>query len=167
MKKYLVINNISKKNNVWQLIRTAEVYSYEIILVGAPNIRSSIVDAFPNIKITFFDKINQMKDFLIENNLPLIGIEIDERAQSVHEFQFPKIGFALMPGNEGTGLSEKQKNLVDYFVFLPQYGTGTASLNVFVATTLIMHQDFLNESEEDSIAVENITAENISNDLKA
>ena len=45
-----------------------------------------------------------------------------------------------MPGNEGTGLSDRQKSVVDYFVYIPQYGHGTASLNVTVATTMVMHR---------------------------
>ena len=45
-----------------------------------------------------------------------------------------------MPGNEGTGLSVKQKSVCDYFIFIPQYGNGTASLNVNVATSIILHR---------------------------
>jgi tRNA G18 (ribose-2'-O)-methylase SpoU len=51
-----------------------------------------------------------------------------------------EVSIALMPGNEGTGLSDRQKSVVDYFVYIPQYGHGTASLNVTVATTMVMHR---------------------------
>lgn len=37
------------------------------------------------------------------------------------------------------GLSEKQIRLCDSFVYIPQYGPGTASLNVAVATSIILH----------------------------
>ena len=44
-----------------------------------------------------------------------------------------------MLGNEGQGLSEKQISLCDKFVYIPQYGSGTASLNVAVACSIVLH----------------------------
>jgi tRNA G18 (ribose-2'-O)-methylase SpoU len=37
-------------------------------------------------------------------------------------------------------MSEKQKSVCDGFVYIPQYGAGTASLNVNVATGIILHR---------------------------
>lgn len=37
-------------------------------------------------------------------------------------------------------MSDKQKSICDGFIYIPQYGTGTASLNVNVATGIILHQ---------------------------
>lgn len=39
---------------------------------------------------------------------------------------------------QGHGLSEKQVALCDAFVYIPQYGDGTASLNVTVATSIVL-----------------------------
>ena len=36
-------------------------------------------------------------------------------------------------------MSDRQKSYCDRFVYIPQYGLGTASLNVNVATCLVMH----------------------------
>lgn len=36
-------------------------------------------------------------------------------------------------------MSEAQKAICDQFVYIPQYGNGTASLNVNVATALVLH----------------------------
>lgn len=36
-------------------------------------------------------------------------------------------------------MSEHQKSYCDSFVYIPQYGVGTASLNVNVATCLVLH----------------------------
>lgn len=44
-----------------------------------------------------------------------------------------------MLGNEGAGLNERQMKLCDSFVYIPQYGTGTASLNVAVAASIVLH----------------------------
>ena len=37
-------------------------------------------------------------------------------------------------------MSDKQKSICDGFIYIPQYGTGTASLNVNVATGIVLHQ---------------------------
>ena len=39
---------------------------------------------------------------------------------------------------QGHGLSEKQIAMCDAFVYIPQYGDGTASLNVTVATSIVL-----------------------------
>ena len=44
-----------------------------------------------------------------------------------------------MLGNEGQGLSPKQISLCDSFVYIPQHGCGTASLNVAVACSIVLH----------------------------
>ena len=40
---------------------------------------------------------------------------------------------------QGTGLSAKECEICDFFVYIPQYGGGTASLNVTVAASIILH----------------------------
>lgn len=45
-----------------------------------------------------------------------------------------------MMGNEGHGLTEAQKAMCDGFVYIPQFGKGTASLNVSVAAAIVMHR---------------------------
>lgn len=41
---------------------------------------------------------------------------------------------------QGQGLSAKQCEICDFFVYIPQYGCGTASLNVTVAASIVLHQ---------------------------
>ena len=41
---------------------------------------------------------------------------------------------------KGTGLSAKELEICDFFVYIPQYGGGTASLNVTVAASIVLHQ---------------------------
>jgi tRNA C32,U32 (ribose-2'-O)-methylase TrmJ len=44
-----------------------------------------------------------------------------------------------MLGNEGTGLNERQMRACDSFAYISQYGVGTASLNVAVAASIVLH----------------------------
>lgn len=37
-------------------------------------------------------------------------------------------------------MSERQKSFCDSFVYISQYGGGTASLNVTVATSIVLHR---------------------------
>ena len=53
--------------------------------------------------------------------------------------RYPTGPCAFMLGNEGQGLSPKQLALCDGFVYIPQYGAGTASLNVAVAASIVLH----------------------------
>ena len=43
-------------------------------------------------------------------------------------------------GNEGQGMTPQQKRICDGFVYIKQYGPGTASLNVAVASSIVMHE---------------------------
>jgi tRNA C32,U32 (ribose-2'-O)-methylase TrmJ len=47
---------------------------------------------------------------------------------------------AFLLGNEGDGISTAQQKLCDHFVYIRQYGNGTASLNVTVAASIIFHR---------------------------
>eukprot|EP00658_Telonema_sp_P-2_P034255 TRINITY_DN2501_c0_g1_i3.p3 TRINITY_DN2501_c0_g1~~TRINITY_DN2501_c0_g1_i3.p3 ORF type:complete len:104 (+),score=18.64 TRINITY_DN2501_c0_g1_i3:640-951(+) len=46
---------------------------------------------------------------------------------------------AFMMGNEGQGLSEKQMEVCDHFVRICQYSDATASLNVNIACSIVLH----------------------------
>uniref|UniRef100_A0A0D6R3N5 tRNA/rRNA methyltransferase SpoU type domain-containing protein n=1 Tax=Araucaria cunninghamii TaxID=56994 RepID=A0A0D6R3N5_ARACU len=40
---------------------------------------------------------------------------------------------------KGTGLSSKEMEICDFFVYISQYGCGTASLNVTIAASIVLH----------------------------
>eukprot|EP00798_Chlamydomonas_sp_ICE-L_P021348 gene21348-28284_t len=58
----------------------------------------------------------------------IVGIEIVDGAKPIqsHPFKGPT---AFMLGNEGDGMTQRQMDLCDSFVYIPQFGAGTASLN--------------------------------------
>ena len=91
----------------------------------------------------------------------ILGVEICEGAQSVAGRPFAR-STAFMLGNEvgapppagqaphrpatdgngpqGSGLSAKQLQACDRFVYIPQFGPGTASLNVVIAASIVLHE---------------------------
>jgi tRNA G18 (ribose-2'-O)-methylase SpoU len=139
--KYLIISNIAKKPNVIQLINTAHAFYFEPILIGAPKIRDNIAPYLrlpPEVPVRWFPSLELAREFLLGRNVTVVGIEILESAHSCLDYSFPQ-RIAIMPGNEGDGMNQKQMKNCDKFVYIPQYGNGTASLNVHVATSLVMY----------------------------
>lgn len=65
-------------------------------------------------------------------------MEITDDALPVTAHPFRR-STAFLFGNEGTGLSQKECEVCDFFVYIPQYGGGTASLNVTVAASIVLH----------------------------
>ncbi len=61
---------------------------------------------------------------------------------SLHYHEVPMmrhILLLLLLSLQGLGLSQKQKEICDHYTIIPQYGVGTASLNVAVAATIVFH----------------------------
>lgn len=149
--KYLVIHNISKKGNIEALMRCAAVFGFTPLLIDR-TIEIPITFQFPlkmhdsagqelMIEGTKFNRIAACVEWLKERGVLVVGIEIAEQAISslaIDRNIWPNIAF--IPGNEGTGLGAATSRLCDEFVCIPQYGSGTASLNVHVATALVLHR---------------------------
>jgi tRNA G18 (ribose-2'-O)-methylase SpoU len=146
--RYLVISNISKINNVQSLIQSALAFNFTPILVKPKRMQDDW-SSFGHVIV--MEDFGAMLLFLKDRGIPLIGIEIGNNSTSVLDFSFPE-EIALMPGNEGTGLSQKQRDAVDLYLYIPQYGFGTASLNVYIATTLVLHRYTAYQSRFASIA---------------
>ena len=68
----------------------------------------------------------------------MLGVEIGARAKNVSARPFAQKTLLLL-GNEGEGLSQVQMDACDELVFIPQYGRGTASLNVATAAAVVLH----------------------------
>ena len=76
----------------------------------------------------------------------LIGVEIDATSIPLTDDYFVQRPFfdkdtALVMGNEGQGIHPNhKKDCTGGFVRIPQYGSGTASLNVNVAASVVLHR---------------------------
>lgn len=148
---YLVISNIAKKTNVKSLFLTAAAFGCKgIFIVGQkrfdtdpdsydipPQIRDYLKQGKMNVQR--FDKWDEFVTFIKEKRIRLIGAEIHKDAKTIGAY-FDNIETAFVMGNEGQGLSEKQMESCDGFVRIPQYGNGAASLNVYVACSIILQR---------------------------
>ena len=142
---YMLVFGVSKKHNVGQLVRSCVAMGVtEVVLAGGSRQYNTFgshgADAYCVFR--YYPTLLEARDYLKGLGVRIVGIEICAGARSVVEEPFGA-GYgptAFMAGNEGTGLNEQQLRICDDFVYVPQYGSGTASLNVVVATTIVLHR---------------------------
>ena len=155
-KLYLIITNISKPTNIKSLLKAAAAFGvYEILVVGqkkfnfntsydessdVPKVLRSEDDGTEKIHVRKFEWLHECIDY-IHNELhaKVCGVEIVKGAKNISDDPFEG-DTAIMLGNEGSGMNNKQIASCDSFIRIPQYGGGTASLNVNVAATIVLHR---------------------------
>ncbi|KAL0393176.1 UNVERIFIED_CONTAM: putative tRNA/rRNA methyltransferase YsgA [Sesamum radiatum] len=137
---YVVVHNIAKRHNVGTLARSATAFGVsELILVGRRDFNSfGSHGSTSHLRFRHFHSLALARSFLKERDCDICGVEITDNAMAINEHPFRK-STAFLLGNEGTGLSAKECEICDFFVYIPQYGGGTASLNVTVAASIILH----------------------------
>lgn len=70
--------------------------------------------------------------------ITVCGIEIGGESVDVTTRPF-KGPTAFVLGNEGSGMSDAAREICDHFVYIKHFGQGTASLNVTVAGSIVLH----------------------------
>eukprot|EP00386_Alphamonas_edax_P001230 GDKI01003588.1.p1 GENE.GDKI01003588.1~~GDKI01003588.1.p1 ORF type:complete len:245 (+),score=57.77 GDKI01003588.1:84-818(+) len=157
---YLLINNIGKRQNWGSLLRSATAFGVtEVIVVGEKKLATfGNQGTVSHIKFRRFDKLDEAVQWC-HNKQPFVhvcGIEIDDTSESIIQSQPHRSGethseksristypfrgsTCFMLGNEGIGMTEKQKKACDHFVYIPQIGSATASLNVAIAGSIVLH----------------------------
>ena len=86
-----------------------------------------------------FDKWGPCRAWIREQGFSLVGVEIAPRAKSVTSRPF-SAKTVLMLGNEGSGISQQCMDDCDELVYIPQFGRGTASMNVATAAAVVLHE---------------------------
>ncbi|EQC37808.1 hypothetical protein SDRG_04832 [Saprolegnia diclina VS20] len=147
-----IVNNIQKRKNIRDLLLSAAAFGVvEVFVVGHKllSFESALQfdDTMPGFELPFpitrCATLVECRNLLKTRNplTQIVGIEILHNAKSVNDKDvFTAAPMAFMVGNEGSGLSDAQVAICDGFVYIPQYGGGTASLNVTVAASIIMHK---------------------------
>lgn len=148
LRSYLLLFNIQKAKNAGTLIRSAAAFGVsEVFLVDAPNPK-----LVKRKRLTFgshgtedlttyrtFESLTAVREYCVSNKITVCGVEITPTSQPVHKAPFKGSTLFVM-GNEGTGLNKNQVAICDQFVYIEQYTGKTASLNVAVAGSIILHQ---------------------------
>lgn len=136
---YIIINNVSKKANIGTMMRSAAAFGCSGMLVVGRKKTTTLFGSFgtsKHISVSYFDKLRHAVAHAKSMGCVIWGVEIDVKAVSIvsHPFQGPA---AFLMGNEGHGLTEHERKVIDRYVYIPHHGNGTASLNVTVASSII------------------------------
>ena len=139
-KSYLLVYNVGKRQNFGQLLRSAAAFGVSAVFVVGAEKLSTFGNQGTTLHCEFrhFADIKAAKEYLVAHNIKLIGIEITDSSVPVQSQPFTG-DTCFMLGNEGTGMNELQLHACDSFVYIPQHSGATASLNVFIAGSIVLH----------------------------
>ena len=152
---YILLSNLQSGSNIGRIVRSASIFGvHEVVIVGQRKFRLA-ADHGARFDVPFrhFYSFDEAKAYLVaERSCDVVGVEIEDSASPLARYDrstgvatFPFTGStAFVFGNEGRGLSPKQRQLCDKFVFIPQIrggdaGRGAASLNVACAAAIVLH----------------------------
>ncbi|HLR11441.1 MAG TPA: RNA methyltransferase [Sporosarcina sp.] len=138
----LWIDAVQDPGNVGTMIRTADAAGIDAVIIGKGSadpynpktVRSAQGSHFhiPIVKADLLDWVEIAK----RQHIQLIGTSLE---QSVHYQEVaPKEKFALIMGNEGSGLQPELLKRTDVNVLIPIHGQAE-SLNVAVATGILLY----------------------------
>lgn len=145
-KFYLILHDISKRNNIGTLIRSASAFGCSGVVVAEAK-RKSDLPTFgahgADKHLTFHFTADPFQYARSKLGCRIVGVEITDEAQSVcvaEVFAGASANVAFVLGNEGSGMHPSVQRKCDEFVYIPHYGAGTASLNVAVAGSIVFQQ---------------------------
>jgi tRNA G18 (ribose-2'-O)-methylase SpoU len=159
---YVIVSNLQSGSNIGNIVRSASIFGCEeCLVVGQKRYRlTGDHGARFDLPRRHVYSHADARDYLQQKHgqdgrVRIYGVEIMANASPImrydHEtgvmhFPFDRQwkGAAFIFGNEGQGLSEKQRDICDEFLFIPQtrggsrMGGGSASMNVACAAAVVL-----------------------------
>lgn len=139
---YFIVHNIAKKHNVGTIARCATAFGVRsVVLIGSKSYNTFGCKGSSNhVDFAYYPTLKDARAGLTTEKkvTKILGVEICEGAVPIESHPFDG-DTAFIMGNEGDGMTENQKAICDGFVYIRQHGPGTASLNVSVAASIVMH----------------------------
>lgn len=146
----LLVDAVQDPGNLGTLIRTADAVGIELIVIGtgsvnvwnAKVIRATQGSIFhvPIVTGALLPIIKQLK----ARKIPVFSSVLTNTAVSVFELT-KTASFALIVGNEGSGINLELREASTDLIYVPIYGRAE-SLNVAVATGVMLYQLQVNSS---------------------
>lgn len=142
-KTFLMIDSVQDPGNLGTMIRTADASGVDAVIVGDGSVdiynpkvlRSAQGSHFhlPVIRGSLSDWIDKLKTA----GIPVFGTAL-ESASVYHEASSALDRFALIVGNEGSGINKEILAITDQNLYVPIYGK-SESLNVAVAAGILLY----------------------------
>lgn len=145
----IVLDNVRSMLNVGSTFRTSDAFRIEkILLVGITakpphrEINKSALGATESVDWEYFETVSESMDYLKNSGCEILSVEQAEGSTPLETFQ-PENNqkYALVFGNEVTGVSEEFINNSDLCLEIPQFGT-KHSLNVSVSVGVAIWEIF-------------------------
>jgi tRNA G18 (ribose-2'-O)-methylase SpoU len=145
----LVLDNIRSAHNVGAAFRTADAFGIEkVVLCGITaqpphrEILKTAIGATDSMEWSYEQEIATALEQLKAENYQIVGVEQTTESVSLEQVQInSEARYALVLGNEVSGVSEAALPLLDQAVEVPQFGT-KHSLNVSVCLGIVLWEYF-------------------------
>jgi len=145
----IILDNIRSALNVGSAFRTADAFALEkVVLCGITaqpphrEILKTAIGATQSMEWTYHKETKDAIADLKADGFQIIAIEQAEGSIPLQEFQAIKDGkYALIFGNEVTGVSDEAMELIDACIEIPQFGT-KHSLNISVCAGVVVWDFF-------------------------
>lgn len=139
--RYLLLDRIQDPGNLGSILRTANAAGVHGVVLGADcadpyngKVVRSTQGALFHVPVQQMD-LSEAIDLCKENNIPVFGSSL---SGSTFTAIAPQESFALLLGNEASGVDEKLLSKTDQNLYIPLYGE-TESLNVGVAAGILVY----------------------------
>ena len=143
LNRYLLCDGVADPGNMGTIIRTALAFNVDMVIVANGSvdiyndkvIRGSqgAILKIPVVYANMVDVVNNLK----ENNVDVFASTLSNRSINLKEVKSVN-RFALVVGNEGSGVSQIVQDLSTYNVKIA-HSTSIDSLNVGVATSIMLY----------------------------
>ena len=136
----LVLDNVSDPGNMGTIIRMCDWFGVSSIICSSntvdsynPKVVQSAMGSIFRVSIVYTDLLAYLKDV----KFPIYGAFTN--GENVKNVIFPK-DFYLVMGNESNGIREDVAKLVSRNVKIKKIGEKTESLNVAIATSILLYE---------------------------
>lgn len=139
---FLLLDAVQDPGNVGTMIRTADAAGFQGVFLGKGTVdlyNSKTMRAAQGSHFHLDIYEGTLEDFILrfkKENYPVLGTVLNLEAASYKEVSFDT-PFALIVGNEGSGIRPELLGFIDQNIYIPMKGQ-TESLNVAIAASILM-----------------------------
>ena len=143
----LVLDGIQDPGNLGTIIRLADWFGIKQIICSTdtvdyfnPKVIQATMGSFTRVNIVYTDIVDFLK------NSEHVNIGTDMMGENLYQYKFPEKVNIIM-GNEGNGMRPETEKELNEVITIPRFGEtqSTESLNVSIATSIILGQMFSNK----------------------
>ena len=143
--KYLLLDNIQDPGNLGTIIRSSKAFNIDTIVLSQdtvdlynPKVVRATQGIMFHINIVVAD-LNMVINDLKKNGIKIYGTDVEKGITPNSIPSTNKDKYAIVLGNEGTGVKESIKSSCDENLYIPM-NKEVESLNVAVAASIILYE---------------------------